>query len=53
MLDGEDWRKPLIELTKLAKLACNTFRYGAIPDPFLDLRSSKMEQMKDVDAPKE
>jgi len=39
-------------LTKLAKLACKAFSYGVIPDPFLNLRSSKMKQMKGIDAMK-
>ena len=50
MLVGDIWRKPLIELTKLAKISCKVFSYGAIPDLFPDLRSSKMEQMKGIDA---
>ena len=50
MLVGDIWRKPLIELTKLAKISCKMFSYGAIPDPFVDLSSSKMEQMKGIDA---
>ena len=43
------WRKPLIALAKSAKILCKAFSYGAIPDPFLDLRSSKMDQIKVVD----
>ena len=50
MLVGDIWSKPLIDVTKLAKISCKAFSYGAIPDPFLDLRSSKMEQMKGIDA---
>ena len=46
ILVGDIWRKSLIELTKLAKISCKAFNYGAIPDLFLDPRSSKMEQMK-------
>ena len=52
MLVGDIWRKPLIELTKLAKISYKVFIYGVIPDPFLDLRSCKMEQMKGIDAMK-
>ena len=52
LLVGDIWRKRLIKLTKLAKISCKVFSYGAIPDLFLDLRSSKMEQMKGVDAMK-
>jgi hypothetical protein len=47
---GDIWRKPLIELTKSAKISCKAFSYGAIPDPLADLRSSKMKQMKGIDA---
>jgi len=36
-------------LTKLAKISCKAFSYGVIPDQFLDLRSSKMEQMRGID----
>jgi len=50
MLVGDIWRKPLIDLTKLDKMSCNAFSYGDIPDPFLHLRSSKMEQLKAIDA---
>ena len=46
MLVGDIWREPLIELTKLAKVSYKLLSYGVIPDPFLDLRSSEMEQMK-------
>ena len=42
-------RKPLIELTKSAKISCKVFCYGAIPGLFLDLKHSKMGQMKDID----
>ena len=52
MMVGDIWRKPLIELRKLAKIACKTFSYGAIPDPFLGVRSSTMERMNDIDAVK-
>ena len=52
MLVGDIWRKPLIELTKLAKISCKAFSYGVIPDPFLNLRSSKKEEMKRIDTPK-
>jgi len=48
MLVGDIWRKPLIELTKLAKISCKLLSYGAIPDLLPDLRSSKMEQMKGI-----
>ena len=48
MLVGDIWRKPLIELTKLAKISGKLFSYGVIPDLFFDLRSSKMEQMKGI-----
>ena len=37
-------------MTKLAKISCKVFNYGAISDPLLDLRSSKMEQIKGIDA---
>ena len=37
-------------MTKSAKISCKAFSYGAIPDPFLDLRSSKMEQMIGINA---
>ena len=50
MLVGDIWRKPLIELTKAAKISYKAFSYGAISDAFLDLRSFKMEQMKGIDA---
>ena len=50
MLVGDILRKPLIELTKLANISCKVFRYRAIPHLFPDLRSSKMEQMKGIDA---
>ena len=50
ILVGDIWRKPLIELTKLAKISCKTFSYGVIPDPFFVLRSREMEQMKGIDA---
>ena len=43
-------KKPLIKLTKFAKTSCKVFSDGAIPDPFLDLKSSKMEQTKGIDA---
>ena len=46
---GYIWIKPLIEFTNLAKISCEAFSYGVIPDPFLHLRSSKMEQMKGID----
>ena len=46
MLVGDIWRKPLIELTKLARISCKLFSYGVIPDLFLNLSSCKMEQMK-------
>ena len=49
---GRYLKKPLIELTTLAKISCKLFSYGVIPDPFLDLRSSKIEQMKGIDAMK-
>ena len=49
LLLGDIWRKPLIELTKLAKISCKEFSYGVIPDPFLHLRSSMLEQMKGID----
>ena len=51
-LVGDIWRKPLIELTKLAKISREAFSYGAIPDPFLHLRNLKMDQMKGIDAMK-
>ena len=50
MLVEDIWIKPLIELTKFAKISFKAFSYGVIPDPFLDLRSSKMEQAKGIDA---
>ena len=50
MMVGDIWRNQLIELTKWAKISWKAFSYGAIPDLFLDLRSSKMEQMKGIDA---
>ena len=50
MLVGDIWRKPLIDLTELAKISYKLFSFGVIPDPFLDLRSCKMEQMKGIDA---
>ena len=50
ILVGNIWRKPLIELTKLAKISYKLFSYGVIPDLFLDLRSSKMEEMERFDA---
>ena len=46
MLAGDIWRKPLIELTKSAKISCKAFSYGVIPDLFLHLRSSEMEKWK-------
>ena len=46
---GDIWSKPFIELTKLAKISYKAFSYGAIPYPFLDLRISKIEQMKGID----
>jgi hypothetical protein len=49
MLVGDIWRKPLIELTKSAKISCKAFSYGAFPDPFFDLRSPRMKQMKGID----
>ena len=49
MLVVDIWRKPLIELAKSAKISCKAFSYGAIPDLFVDLRSSKMDQMKGID----
>ena len=52
MLVGDIWRKPLIELTKLAKTSYEALSYGAIPDPFLHLRIFKIEQMKGIDAMK-
>ena len=45
MLMGDIWWKPLIELTKSAKISSKAFSYGAIPDLFLDPRSS----MKGID----
>ena len=48
MLEWDVWRKPLIELTKSAKISWKAFSYGAIPDLFIDLRDSKMEQMKGI-----
>ena len=53
MLLGDICRKPLIELTKLAKVSCEVFSYGVNPDPFLNLRSSKMNQMKGIDTTKQ
>ena len=50
MLVVDIWRKLLIYLSKLAKISCKAFSYGVIPDPFLHLRSSKMKQMKGIDA---
>ena len=50
MLVGDISRNSLIELTKLAKISCKAFSYGATPDLFLDLISTKMEQMKGSDA---
>jgi len=50
VLVGDIWRKPLIEFTKSAKISWKAFRHGVIPDPFLDLRRSKVEQMKGIDA---
>ena len=52
LLVGDISRKPLIELTKSANISCNSFSYVVIPDPFLDLRSSKMDQLKGIDAMK-
>ena len=49
MLVGDIGRKTLIELTKLAKISCKAFSYSAIPDLFLDLRSSKMEKTKGIE----
>jgi len=50
MLEEDIWRTPLTELTKLAKVSCKAFSYGVVPDPFLELRSSKIKQIKDIDA---
>ena len=50
MLEGDIQRKPLIGSTKLAKMSCKAFSYGAIPDPFLGLKSSKMEQIEGIHA---
>ena len=36
--------------TKLAKRLCKAFSYGVIPDPFVHLGSSKMDQTKGIDA---
>ena len=52
MLVGDISRKPLIELTKSAKIPCKAFSYGATADPFLDLISSDVEQMKGIDTMK-
>ena len=52
MLVGDIWRNLLIKLTKLAKISCKVFVYGVIRDPFLDLRSYNMEQMKGFDTMK-
>ena len=50
---GEIFEENLsLSWTKSAKISCKAFSYGAIPYPFLDLRSCKMEQMKGVDAMK-
>ena len=51
MLVGDIWRKPLIELTKLAEVSWKLFSYGVIPDLILDVRGFKMEQMKGIDVP--
>jgi len=48
LLLGDIWRKPLIELTKLAKISSKALSYGVVPDPFLNLRSSKMKQIKGI-----
>ena len=48
MLVGDIGRKTLIELTKFAKISCKAFSYDDTSDPFLDLRSSKIEQMKGI-----
>ena len=37
-------------LKKTSKVSCKALSYGVIPDPFLDLRSFKREQMKGIDA---
>ena len=50
MLGGDIWREPLIELDKLAKRSCKLFSHDVTLDPFLDLKSSKMEKMEDTDA---
>ena len=49
MLVRDIWRKPLIESTKSAKILCKAFSYCVTSDPFLDLSSSKIEQMKGID----
>ena len=48
MLVGNIWRKVLIDLAKSAKILCEAWNYGAIPDLFLGLICSKMEQMKSI-----
>ena len=50
MLVEDIRRNALIEFTKSAKISCKEFSYGVSSNPFLDLRSSKMEQMKGIDA---
>ena len=50
MLVGDILRKPLILLTTLAKISCKVSGHGVIPDPFRNLRRSKKEQLKGIDA---
>ena len=52
MLVGDICRKPLIQLSKLAKISCKAYSYGVIPGPFLNLKHSKKEQMNGIDATK-
>ena len=41
-------RKRLFELTKSAKISCKAFSLGVTSDLFLDLRGSKIEEMKGI-----
>ena len=47
---GGRYLKKTIELTKLARISCKVFSYSTIHDPFIDLKSSKIEQMKRINA---
>ena len=50
VLVGDIWRKPLIKMTKSAKISCKAFSYGAIPDLLIGPTCSKMEQMNGINA---